>query len=163
MRTLWYLQQCRFPHRVHCYFCLFMFKRINTGGMVPTGCSLSDINISFHHLRCFVSFSFHCEDAVYKPRAAGVSAPNAAKEAFLHINLIKRKKKITKSFSLLCTFSLLQWFERQICGCARLAFSVWACSDWTAAVWAQPVRKVLLLLVRGRFSAAYTLTRRGEW
>lgn len=135
-----------------------MFKGMSTGGMVPTGSSLSDINISFHHLRCFILFSAHCEDAVYKARAAGVSAPNAAKEAFLCINLIKEKKKkpplkISLNPSLSCALSLLQWFERQISGCARLASGVWARSDWTAAVWAQPVRKVLLLLVRGRFSS----------
>lgn len=90
-------------------FISFMFKGMSTGGMVPTGYSLSDINISFHHLRCFILFSVHCEDAVYKARAGGVSAPNAAKEAFLCINLIKERKKktenITKSFSLLRSLS----------------------------------------------------------
>lgn len=49
----------------------FMFKGINTGGMVPAGCSLSDINISFHHLRRFVLFSAHLEDAIYKTRRDG--------------------------------------------------------------------------------------------
>lgn len=74
-------------------FVSFMFKGMSPGGMVPTGYSLSDINISFHHLRCFVLFSAHCEDAVYKARAAGVIAPSAAKEAFLCINLIKERIK----------------------------------------------------------------------
>ncbi len=66
-----------------------MFKGINTRGTVPTGYSLSDINISFHHLHRFVLFSAHCEDGVYKTKAAGAFALHAAKEAFLHVNLIK--------------------------------------------------------------------------
>ncbi len=109
-----------------CSTCTLLFLSLVCLGTVPTGYRLSDINISFHHLHRFVLFSAHREDGVYKMKAAGAFALHAAKEAFLHANLIKEnplKILLNPPHSSVLSLSLLQWFERQISGFARLAIS----------------------------------------